>query len=393
MSDFADAPATAVLLGAGASVPAGVPDAHTMLDEMLTRDGLVGGFDQTSFRQVLSFVKHGLMFWEAANGREPRSPDVEQVLNVIRTLADDLNDTEPFVAVWSAHLDRFRQALIQTQGGWRQRRVAEILTDLASGKTPNQYEIDQLAKEITRSTGTGQAGWFRKLDEEALIAVRTLAKPSEPVDYLYPLVRYRDHAGTPPSIATLNYDLCVEQASQEVGVDVDSGMDAWRESEAVAFREGAVPLYKLHGSVDLAELSFRGQLSYPRWTEDTNLCSGGGYDWDRPALILGGSNKLRPAGPFLDLYVSFKRALQGAQRLIVIGYSFRDEHVNHLVHRFLRRGELIVIDLFPESIRDRVSLLNPYRGQPHYLLGGDVRGRLEQALAGHLRAAEVFMGG
>jgi hypothetical protein len=55
-----------------------------------------------------------------------------------------------------------------------------------------------------------------------------------------------------------------------------------------------------------------------------------------PGIIFGVGNKLRPFGPFLDLYLEAKRSILGASTLVVVGYSWRDEHVNELIKAFIQ---------------------------------------------------------
>ena len=54
----------------------------------------------------------------------------------------------------------------------------------------------------------------------------------------------------------------------------------------------------------------------------------------RPAVIFGQRGKLRAEGPFLSLLAEFERQLSNAGRLVVIGYSFRDDHVNEIIRRW-----------------------------------------------------------
>lgn len=52
-------------------------------------------------------------------------------------------------------------------------------------------------------------------------------------------------------------------------------------------------------------------------------------------MIFGAGNRLRPDGPYLDLYREFKDVLAEDRQVIVIGYSFRDAHVNEAVRRWV----------------------------------------------------------
>jgi hypothetical protein len=51
----------------------------------------------------------------------------------------------------------------------------------------------------------------------------------------------------------------------------------------------------------------------------------------------GGANKLTAEGPFLALLSKFDEHLNQQRNLVVIGYSFRDPHINHCIVRWLER--------------------------------------------------------
>jgi hypothetical protein len=54
----------------------------------------------------------------------------------------------------------------------------------------------------------------------------------------------------------------------------------------------------------------------------------------RPAVVFGQGGKLRSEGPFLELLLKFSSELQVAGTLLVVGYSFRDDHVNEIIARW-----------------------------------------------------------
>lgn len=157
-------------------------------------------------------------------------------------------------------------------------------------------------------------------------------------------------------IVTLNYDNALEIAKGfATTLLLDSGptpLDRRRHLSAVPGHGETVRLIKLHGSFDWELLDEPGQVRVLAGTEPWNR-------WDSrratsirppaPGIIFGAGNKLRPDGPYLDLVGEFREALAHAKRLIVIGYSFRDDHVNELlrgwacrsdVNRLLRIGQL-----------------------------------------------------
>ncbi len=71
------------------------------------------------------------------------------------------------------------------------------------------------------------------------------------------------------------------------------------------------------------------------------------------AVVFGSHNKLTAEGPFLDLLAEFKTELWQHSELLVIGYSFRDPHINYIIGRWLdadRKRQIHVVD--PASEED-----------------------------------------
>jgi hypothetical protein len=67
-----------------------------------------------------------------------------------------------------------------------------------------------------------------------------------------------------------------------------------------------------------------------------------------PAVLFGGGAKLRFDGPFLAILLEWAERMKQTGTLLVIGYSFRDEHVNEVIRTW-----------FNESHAARVVLLDP----------------------------------
>ena len=55
---------------------------------------------------------------------------------------------------------------------------------------------------------------------------------------------------------------------------------------------------------------------------------------DSLGVIFGGGNKLTAEGPFIDLLHKFKCLLWQKSHLLTFGYSFRDDHINHLIEHW-----------------------------------------------------------
>jgi hypothetical protein len=102
-----------------------------------------------------------------------------------------------------------------------------------------------------------------------------------------------------------------------------------------------VRVIKLHGSLDWTTNSETGdvsQLDQSTLALQHHLREQDGVRPAPPGIIFGAGNKLRATGPYLDLYIEFKERLAVARRLIVIGYGWRDAHVNELVRRWILYG-------------------------------------------------------
>jgi hypothetical protein len=87
--------------------------------------------------------------------------------------------------------------------------------------------------------------------------------------------------------------------------------------------------------------------------------------WDADCVgIVFGRQKLQTPGPFLDLLHHFAKELMNVDRLITIGYAFRDDHINRLVVQFLMRRSttrlLIVDPALPEHYELLVDLIKRF---------------------------------
>jgi hypothetical protein len=142
-------------------------------------------------------------------------------------------------------------------------------------------------------------------------------------------------------------------AGQSAGIQIDTGFDSWSNSGDFLFSDGKTPLLKLHGSIDWAlsdgQISDEKPLPYQVIQKVDPNAEKGGF---RPEVIFGGRNKLTARGPFLSLLRSFEQQLSKVEMLTIIGYSFRDEHVNEFIINWFN-GEIArsirVIDPNPNS--------------------------------------------
>jgi hypothetical protein len=73
-------------------------------------------------------------------------------------------------------------------------------------------------------------------------------------------------------------------------------------------------------------------------------------------MVFGGAGqKLSASGPFLQFLTSFERAIMKSGHLLVIGYSFRDAHINAVLRRWRltrRQSKLTIVDPGVPILRD-----------------------------------------
>lgn len=386
------------LLGAGASVEAGVPDAYKMTNEMLRRIADDQRAHYLRFDKVLQFVAGGLLFQQGIKGENPfDGVNIEDLFNAVLLLSDRQNsELSPFISSWHPQLiglesgkmasftsrellktinepiekfvkettdeviEQFGRLLERGRSSSLRRR--EIETFFASSRFETRFT------EAVRQVVSGSEGKLFKSTADAMIQrlvemvwITDVGK----INYLIPLLQYiKDSKST---IVTLNYDNTLELAGQVMGVDIDTGFDTWSKSGEFSFGDGKIPLIKLHGSIDwaLSDGSTTKEKPLPYQIiqkVDPNAKNLGDF---RPAVVFGGKNKLTAKGPFLSLLQSFEEQLLKSETLSVIGYSFRDEHVNEFITSWFNGDiarKIRIINPNPNSLNDGFAqpLLNGY---------------------------------
>jgi hypothetical protein len=296
-----------VLLGAGASADAGVATSFEMTDaiargirrasrRMSNRvdSDLVEAFDYVCDRLHASSSTAGSRY----------DLDVELVFSTVELLAErESLEVTPFVAAWQSDVDQWR----------RRSRSNDVFASLAKRMLNElRHEISVTRKEI---------------------------------GYLMPLVV----AASNPAqlrIATLNYDRSIELAGEACNIGVHTGIWEWVRAGRWTWPTTGMCLLKLHGSIDWAwcdDPPYDGRMP-SRFVREIPTSASADSE---PVLVFGLRGKLRAEGPFLSALAEFESWLSSAQRLTVVGYSFRDDHVNQIIRRWThdhRSREIILVD-------------------------------------------------
>lgn len=392
-----------LLLGAGASVEAEVPGAYTMTAEIARRfrenplmerqarvlsfviggllfqegqrgnDPLTSGVnieDLFNAVQLLSerhileaapFVGSWHAMVEEFDRQEPARPNVLRLNRAIyKSVAQQIIGALKKMPVGSTSdvdraVDRALANALRNSGGLRGigsavetylKKVSKTWSDELSHANPStSFEFEKAIQAITeREHLSGGGRIFHETNESMIRTLRELVWISDParVFYLSPVLNKLKAQGR-IVICTLNYDNAIELLAQSNSTGCDTGIDEW--SETGTFTPGDTGLYlvKLHGSIDWERLS--GQTTSERLMPHSIIhrvpkeqLESDDSDFE-PAVIFGQRNKLTADGPFLELLRAFQNELARSELLTIIGYSFRDPHINIYISQWLNQDE------------------------------------------------------
>jgi len=351
-----------LLLGAGTSIEAGVPDAYTMTRTIVEsfdpakispklewlkahrvpgqRQGPSSGYSQSYslsghqiaiFKEyypiyhVLTFVLGGLLMQRGIVGQLPRElVNVEELFSAVQLLAQrNQLEVAPFVGSWHpmVHLldDRYSQRY--------------------AGRYYSSTEEQRFWEELRIPiAGYAKGEVFLMTSEAMTKRLREIVWIDDPrkVEYLKPIASLVGRLGK-LTIATLNYDNGIELMSHSNRIQFSTGIEKWSSQGRFDFEDDGISLLKLHGSIDWIVGSDEpdAKRKFPQYTiRQVNKIRDEKQNYNL-ALVFGQRNKLTNEGPFLDLLEEFRRSLLVADTLTIVGYSFRDDHINAEIKRWI----------------------------------------------------------
>lgn len=334
------------LLGAGASLDAGIPNAaqltKRMLDELNSENRTHGS---RVHALALNYVVAALQLHEVKKGATAdQLPNIEHVVSAVEMLSER-EDVEltPFVSAWDGYLGLVEE-LDPPPATWASLR--------------NGGPSSEATTLIAALAGIRDESRYRQLHRILLRLLRSTLEVPEGADlsYLRPMVELGRNGQV--VIATLNYDLAIEHVSRSLGVPCSTGIDDWARRWQLEWPQRGVKLIKLHGSIDWNREVFdpsmeRGEMGLPQTilrTAGSQADVDDPYDLPSdpiPLVVYGRREKLRSEGPFLDLRAEFVKELKRASHLVVVGYGFGDEHVNSLITHWINSDSarrLVVLD-------------------------------------------------
>lgn len=166
------------------------------------------------------------------------------------------------------------------------------------------------------------------------------------IDYLKPLANISNYY-RPLDIFTTNYDTNIERTCEKTGKGYVDGFNP-RWNPILFNKDSDIRLFKLHGSISWyrTEQGDYEKSSIQSTDMGVKLTSGE----DAVPIILYPGRKLQYIEPVLEMLAFLKTKLTEARYCILIGYSFKDDHLSKLFKYAARvNKDLIVILVAPDS--------------------------------------------
>jgi hypothetical protein len=256
------------------------------------------------------------------------------------------------------------QALLERCPGANIEDLIDLARAIRTRESSMLWSLSRGFNEPLASLESRQPELLRGLSRIIIEYVRTqlATRPSSPIPYLERLLTLAQRSAM-PYIFTLNYDLLLESEADRLGIPyatgfinpivgspdgytLSSGRQYWPvgyqrvyvQNDLTAFtadlKRSALRLLKLHGSLDWYRIESRPvfdggiRLSPQDRVVRSEVvpreqCIG--------MMITGREAKVRLEEPYSVLHRAFEAALHETEMLVVIGYSFSDEHINDVI--------------------------------------------------------------
>jgi hypothetical protein len=293
-----------ILLGAGASVEAGIPHSARMINNL---EELIATEEKwKDYLDLYNYIKSSIRHSSGIQGRfEVNNYNIETLVNTLDELVKKHEHTlYPFIGAWNP-------TLVERAG-----------VDFSLIKGLKEKILEELRTK-----------WLPIGDEES-------------AGYYSGLLRFKNEYEFPLRIFSLNYDLCLETVCKKERINLELGFTKERFWNWRQFGESNespdIYYYKLHGSIDWKyekdKLTFDAPSRIAHKDE---------------ALIFGTSYKLQYRDPFLFLVYEFRKWVLESKLIVCIGYGFGDEHINKIIYQALsQKKDLLLLSISPFEVVD-----------------------------------------
>lgn len=373
-----------VLLGAGASCDAGLP-LTSDLASAVVKDA---NSDETyqygwqahnrAWIDALNFVYGQMVGHQTDDGGNPLDAvNIEKLISAVRLLQSrESHEVAPFVASWKPGALSFGSPTIQAG------LSAKLKNSMSSALSNNHSSpalADVVAEVALAAVRPESSFVFKAVERQLLIRIKShLRTPTKSLDYLRPLAAAAASQVEGLDVITLNYDQTVETMVDSFpGVSLDTGVDRLSPGRPLVFSkaDANINLYKLHGSIDWTRQAVHGS---DETTTPPIIERGDVNDDSAPWIVVGDRDKLGTDGPTLALLRAAEGALERAGHLVVVGYSFGDQHINALIRDWMHGGvarTMTVLDIEWPNMNARgdvrAAYLRAYGGHSGGFLVGD----------------------
>jgi hypothetical protein len=329
---------TAILLGAGASADAGLPLTARLAEQIVraaNEDVRRSNWRQTDdWVRALNMVYSAMIGHQGAHGDDPlKAVNIETLISAVRLLKSrDQHEVAPFVASWNPGLLAIGRGKVSRDGG---KQIVDAIGRSLTGRGFAETDIAEAVAQIAREAMQPDLKKAFEKAEEFILGqlVRLLGSPDD-VEYLSPIAELAQRQEGGADVITLNYDLTLERAADDLNVPVQRGIETWRPGGPLNFdvADGTLNLIKLHGSLDWELSRDYDPGHFPLASPSIQVVESLP---ERPWIVVGDREKLATDGPTLALLFAAHRALDRATHLVVVGYSFSDAHVNSAIRDWL----------------------------------------------------------
>ncbi|WP_223654182.1 SIR2 family protein [Hymenobacter psoromatis] len=287
-----------VLLGAGASVDAGIPHSNKMIERI--QEKLNNSW--SDYKELYYYIKSLIYSTQAAKGDV--NFNIESLVAVLNELVKIKNKSH---------------GIYGFVGSWEK--------DMPSAVGTNFENVVKLKELILREL---RDKWIPLADKSTS-------------SYYKEMVSFAEELEQPLRVFSLNYDLCIEENCKGPGQRVERGFTDERFWDYTRFQtkeleiSPTIYLYKLHGSIDWMRRE-DGRLTYSDSTS--------GIETNQLEIIFGLQHKMQSYDPYLFSLYEFREYCLGADVILVAGYGFADDHVNRIITQALtsKEGKKMVVN-------------------------------------------------
>ena len=274
--------------GAGASVAAGVPDTYSFVTKYLE------SFDKTT----------------------QKKKTIEKIIEILERWKDQKIDIELLLETLTKLDNKEEDPLQQFY------LHGEYILDAYEDKNPLINDLKDFIKS------------------KAIVSEAQYLQPLLPlVEEFHPL-----------DIISVNYDTLIEHFCSTNRLDYQDGFDDHWNPKTFEKDNIDIRLYKIHGSVLWYQTDRGDYVKLLVKSEESHVQLMTGEKAEN--LMLYPMQKFDYAEPFLELSVIIKRLIESekCEFLVVVGYSFRDEHIKRILWDAVRKNrDLRVILIDPKA--------------------------------------------